>query len=268
MFEGLLARTGGAHAWRRGAEIALVCLLALQAGRLAWLALVPPAPLGEPPTAARALPEPRPERLAIDAFNPSQATAAATADSSGLRLHSVRAGGDGLGSAIIAGSDGRQAAFAVGDEVRPGMVLAAVHRDHVVLDSGGSRRELRFGPRSAGAASPRPATLPAAVPAPPPAAAGAPAVVDPAQLLAQAGLRPNEDDGRVAGYSVIPRGDGTALRLAGLQAGDVVLSVNGQPLTPELHSGLAAELAGAERITLTYRRGGETRTTTLQAKTP
>ena len=269
--QALLARTGGPEAWRRGAEIVLVCALGLQAGRLAWLALVPPAPLGDQPVVAPAPPAPRPARLGIDAFHPSPATATVAADSSGLRLHSVRAAGEGRGSAILAGGDGTQGAFAVGDEVRAGVVLAAVHRDHVLLDSGGSHRELRFAtpPATAtGAAPMRAAPLATSVPASSAAPADAPVSIDPTQLIAQAGLRPNEENGRVSGYSVTPRGDGAALRQAGLQAGDVLLSVNGQPLTPELHGALAAELARTDRITLTYRRGDQTRTTTLQAKTP
>ena len=92
--------------------------------------------------------------------------------------------------------------------------------------------------------------------------------IDPAALLAEAGLSPVESDGGAAGYTIIPRGDGAALRQAGLQAGDVLLSVNGQALTPERYAELPAELAGASTITLTYRRDGQVRSARFQARTP
>lgn len=248
-------------------ELALVLLLAVQAARLAWL-LLPPVPLGEPAAPAARPPDADAARLAIDAFHPVRATAAASADATGLKLFAVRPDA-AAGSAIIAGSNGRQRSHAVGDEVAPGLVLAAVHADHVELDGGGARSVLRFesrpaapGPRVA-APAPRPApSLPAAEDP-----KGTP-LVDPAALLAQAGLRPVEAGGRVSGYTVIPRGDGAVLRQAGLQAGDVLLSVNGQELTPERYAELAGELAGSSSITLTYRRDGQVRSATLQANTP
>lgn len=258
------ARLGGADGLWRATEVAMVVLLAVQAARLAWL-LLPPAPLGSMPAteAGRAMAV-RPDFLAIDAFYPATSTAAAVSDASGLRLFAVRPAAAG-GSAILAERDGPQRSHAVGEDVAPGVRLAEVHADHVVLDGSGGRSELRFA-----SATGRPAARTAV--APPPAAsvpAGSDgAAIDPAQLLAQAGLAPVESDGRTAGYTVIPRGNGAVLRQAGLQAGDVLLSVNGQELTPERYAELAGELAGSASITLTYRRDGQLRTATLQAKTP
>nr|WP_255486352.1 type II secretion system protein N [Luteimonas sp. MC1782] len=268
----LPARARDAGLLRRVATAAVIALLAVQAARLAWLLLVPPAPVGAAPTLPRAsIAAARPERLAIDAFHPAQATAHVTADSSGLRLHAARpAAGAGAGAAIIAGKDGRQQAFVVGDEVAPGVVLVAVAHGHVTLAASGTRSELRFAAPAGGTPSAASRQAPAALPAArAPAPTGGAANVDPAQLLAQAGLRPVQaNDGQPAGYSVIPRGDGAVLRQAGLQAGDVLLSVNGQALTPERYAALPAELAGSRTITLTYARDGTTHTTTLQADTP
>jgi general secretion pathway protein C len=265
------ARLGGAGGLWRATEVAMVVLLAVQAARLAWL-LLPPAPLGSMPAAeaGRAMAV-RPDFLAIDAFYPATSTAAAVSDASGLRLFAVRPAAAG-GSAILAERDGPQRSHAVGEDVAPGVRLAEVHADHVVLDGSGGRSELRFAsatghPAARTAVAPPPAgSVPAgSVPAGSDAAGGA---IDPAQLLAQAGLAPVESDGRTAGYTVIPRGNGAVLRQAGLQAGDVLLSVNGQELTPERYAELAGELTGAASITLTYRRDGQLRTATLQAKTP
>ena len=50
--------------------------------------------------------------------------------------------GSGLGSAILAGPDGVQDSFAVGQEVMSGVVLDAVNFDHVVLDRGGEKETL------------------------------------------------------------------------------------------------------------------------------
>jgi general secretion pathway protein C len=249
---------------RAAVECSLVVLLAVQLARLAWLALIPPAPIGAS-AAAPGLPPQRGTYSGIDAFYPGSGTT--VADTSGLRLFATRSAGSRQGSAIIADKDGRQRAFAVGDEIVPGTRLTRVAADHVLVESGGLSRRLDF----AGTSGPNNSTaaiagaLPTAAPA---SSEPTSPVIDPQQLLAEAGLRPRSEGGRVTGYSVIARGDGATLRQAGLQSGDVLLTVNGQALTPERYQELQAELAGAQQITLTYQRGGETRTTTLQAKTP
>lgn len=261
----LLARLGEGDGFRHGLEITVVLLLAVQAARLAWL-LLPAAGLGMgamPPVTRTDM---QPARLAIDAFHPVRAATTHT-DASGLRLFAVRPSPAG-GSAILATADGPQRSFAAGDEVAPGVTLAEVQPDHVVLDLGGRRSMLRF------PATGRPPRFPTAPPVQTPAAASTAAAVpsmpavDPAQLLAQMGLRPEQADGRVTGYTVIPRGDGAALRQAGLQAGDVLLSVNNEALDPERHARLGELLGSASGITLTYRRDGRIHTATLQAPTP
>lgn len=266
--QALLSRLGGTDALVRLTEAGVVVLLAFQCARLVWL-LLPPAPLGTLPHAGAGLMAPRLERLSIDAFHPGAATGA-IADTSGLRLYATRGGAAG-GSAIVADRDGSQRSYAVGDEVAPGVVLAAVHADHAILESAGRRTELRFPVATASNRPPATAAPVATRTTAATTASGAnasPPVIDPAQLLAEAGLRPVYAGGGEAGYTVIPRGDGAILRQAGLQAGDVLLSVNGQALTPERYAELGDSLAGAATITLTYRRDGQVRTATLQAPTP
>jgi general secretion pathway protein C len=249
-------------------EALLVAALALQVIRLGWLMAVPPAPLGTLPVPQSDRSPETSSRLAIDAFHPDASeTATPSAGTSGLRLHALRAG-PGRGSAIIAGADGRQRAFAAGDAVAPGVTLASIASDHVLLAASGTRQRLGFEPAHAAPAGARPAATALPSAATDRAGTGSTAAVDPAVLLSEAGLRPKTDGGRVAGYTIIPRGDGAVLRQAGLEPGDVLLSVNGQALTPERHASLASELAGGGPISLTFRRGDETRTTTLQAPTP
>ncbi len=67
----------------------------------------------------------------------------------------------------------------------------------------------------------------------------------------------------MSGYTLIPRGDGAVLRQAGLQAGDVVLSINGQALTPESYQDLAELMAGQPNLEITVQRNGATRALTV-----
>ncbi len=244
-------------------ELLLMATLGLQAARVAWLLLVPPAPLGATPAAVAQAQALVPLLTGRNPFLPAD-TVASGADIEGLILHAVRVPGLGEGSAILAGPDGLQASFSVGEEVAPGVFLAMVATDHVVLNAGGNRQQLQFDQVRSTTSTPNTA-LPTALPA---ERVAAPQAIDPQQLLAEAGLRPRSQDGRVTGYSVIPRGNGALLHQAGLQAGDVLLSVNGQALTPERYRALADDLADQSEIRITYQRDGETRTTTLQAKHP
>src|SRR5690606_41949879 len=99
-------------------------------------------------------------------------------------------------------------------------------------------------------APPGAASMHATANAPQPTSDAATPAVDRAWLRAQMGLRPEQADGRVTGYVVIPRGDGAVLRQAGLQAGDVLLSVNDEALDAERHARLGEILAGASTISL------------------
>ncbi|HLM53160.1 MAG TPA: type II secretion system protein N [Pseudoxanthomonas sp.] len=237
----------------------LIALLALQAIRIGWLLAVPPAPVGEA-GGVELQAAPLASADGLDPFFPQQQAQGAVADGSGLVLFGVRTGADG-GSAILGEAGGTQASYAVGETVKPGVTVAAIGVDHVVLQANGARSRLPFAAaRAAAPASALPSALPAAAPASEP--------VDPAAFLAQAGLRPRMEGDRANGYTLVPRGDSTLLRQAGLQAGDVILSVNGQALTPEHYEALAEELGDASSIDITYQRDGDIRTTSMQAKPP
>lgn len=240
-------------------QLLLVLALAVQAGRLLWIAFAPPAipessVVATDPAVAAA---PAPLASHGDVFHPQPRDATRA---TGYTLLGVRVV-DGGGSAILA-RDGRQTAHAVGDEIASGVTLAAVAADHVVLRAGGRDQRIAL-------AQPSPSTLPAARPLPvgaPPEenrADAAKAAVDPQELLTGTGLRPQREDGRVTGYTVVPRGNEALLQRAGLQAGDVLLAINGKPLDPEELDDLKREPGAA--ATLTVRRGGQTRTLTLQA---
>lgn len=252
-------------------EIALAAGLAVQAARLTWALATPTGPLG-PPVASKPATTSRGDLRAdlsilaqFDPFFRLPAGAApadgAPAASGGLTLYGVRALAGGRGSAIL-GSEGQQRAYEVGQEVEPGLVLTAVAADHVILSRGGSRRRVGF-PRPA----PGAAVLPMQAPVVAPAALDGGAV-NVERLLEQTTLLPRLRDGQPAGYQVIPRGPGDALRAAGLQRGDVLLAVDGVVLTPERVSQLREELSQGSGAELRFERNGQIMTTRIRTTAP
>lgn len=256
--EGLAARAP------RLLQAALVLALLAQAGHLAWVLLAPlPATEAAALVPARRALDPA---LAASAFGGSGA--AATPGVDGLALLGLRRQADpALSTAILADGAGLQRVYGVGEDIRPGLRLQAVGADHVMLAGAGGVHRLAL-PSTATAL---PVTAPVQkAPAEAPTPTGA--AIDPRQLLAEAGLRPRLRNGRLDGFTLIQRGDGRALRSAGLRSGDVLLAVNGEELTPErmaelgqmLQSGAVA--GGA--TTLTLERDDQRHTITLQTESP
>lgn len=244
---------------RAGLEAALVIGLAVQAARLVWIFLAPAPP--PPPVQVAGAPRGGDPSI-LTRLNPfegapaGRATASVAAEGQGgLSLFGVRTGPPA--SAILGAAGGPQGSYAVGEEVAPGVVLSAVAVDHVVLSRGGVLSRLAITPAPMGAPS-QMAMTSAPPPPPPPAARGA-GGVDAARFLSEAGLRPRAEGG---GYTIVSRG-GALLGQLGLASGDVILSVNGQPLTPALHAELAEQLASSPTATLTVERAGAQRTLTL-----
>lgn len=257
---------------RTGVELVLALALAVQLGRLVWIAAGPEAAAPAPAAVAAAVQPADPSIFQrFDAFfrtGEVSSLAGASAGGSQMRLFGVRAGGADGGSAIIGLADGRQVSVGAGEAVEPGLVLQSVGPDHVVLARGGSLSRLDFGDTPMGAAPPPPPP-PGPQTVAPPAPAAAPAVagpaVDAAQLLAQAGLRPRMRGLRLDGFTVSTAGEGSALAAAGLQAGDVLLAVDGTALdSPERIAGLRRQLAGAASVTLRFERDGAVQTTTIR----
>lgn len=263
---------------RAGVEIALIALLAVQVGRLAWI-FVAPEPEAAVAVHAAAAPLDASIFQRFDAFfrtgDKSSLAEAAGADSDALRLFGVRAGGPGGGSAIIGLPDGRQVSVGAGETISEGLTLASVGADFVTVSRGGSVSRLVFTETPSGAPPPPPPPSTAQVMAPPggapvsAAAPGAPAptgpVVDPQRLMAQASLRPRMDGLRIKGFTLAARGDGAALRAAGLQSGDVILAVNGAELNSlQGLSQLSGELSGSSAAEIRFERNGQVQTTTIR----
>lgn len=237
---------------------------------IAWGLVTPVSPLGAwRPRAVKVLPAPARAALfaALDPFNrqargqgqPGQAQAVTAL---ALTLFGTRAapgGGTdstgGGGSAIIAGPDGVQQVYRVGEDVQPGVKLVAVAFDSVTLDHNGTHEMLYIDQSKA---APDAQAVVAANPAgaPPPAAgdAGGPLTVDAAkQGIAFA---PHAQGGDVNGLEVQSSGDGKAFRAAGFQPGDVVVAIGGKPVSSAADAAaLAGQIRPGASISVTVKRG-------------
>ncbi len=256
---------------RAAVEIALALVLAVQLGRLVWIVAEPQhAGAATTETSAPIKPVDFSVFQRFDAFfrtgGQSSLAEASAAGSGQMRLYGLRSDGAGGGSAIIGLADGRQVSVGVGEEVEPGLVLRGVGPDHVTLARGSSVSRLIFSDVPMGVAQPPPPPPgPQTVTPPGPApAAVAGASVGPARLMTQAGLRPRMRGARLDGFTVSGAGDAAVLRAAGLQAGDVILAVNGQPLDSlERIAALRGQLANSSVAEIRYERDGQVQTSTL-----
>lgn len=259
---------------RSAVEVALALLLAVQLGRLVWIVAEPrdaAASMASSPTAMSPADPAVFQRF--DAFfrtgGQSSLAEASAAGSGQMRLYGLRSDGSGGGSAIIGLADGRQVSVGVGEEVEPGLILRGVGPDYVTLARGASLSRLIFSDVPVGVApAPPPPPGPQIVtpppPPPPPAVTPTAASVDPAQLITQAGLRPRMRGLRLDGFTVSASGDAALLRAAGLQAGDVILAINGQSLDSlERIAALRGQLANSSGAELRYERDGTVQTSTI-----
>ena len=259
---------------RLAVEAALALLLAVQLGRLVWIVAEPrdaAASMASSPTAMSPADPAVFQRF--DAFfrtgGQSSLAEASAAGSGQMRLYGLRSDGSGGGSAIIGLADGRQVSVGVGEEVEPGLILRGVGPDYVTLARGASLSRLIFSDVPVGVAPvppppPGPQTVTPPPPPPPPAVTPTAASVDPAQLITQAGLRPRMRGLRLDGFTVSASGDAALLRAAGLQAGDVILAINGQSLDSlERIAALRGQLANSSGAELRYERDGTVQTSTI-----
>ena len=229
-------------------ELALLALIAIQAARLFWILVTPLGPVGDWKAATAATPATGTALAEFDPFFRLGGTAGpATVTSLNLKLHGVREDrATGRGSAIIALPDGTQRSFAVGEEIMPGVTLAAVGFDSVTINRGGTPEQIILDQSAPAPVGPTPA----------PAVAAAPEVAAPPAGAAPIQYQPRTNGGRVDGIIVNPGGDGgQALRAAGLQPGDVIVSVNGQRVGSLEQAQNLIRASGGE-VVLVVDRGG------------
>ncbi|WEK01623.1 MAG: type II secretion system protein N [Candidatus Sphingomonas phytovorans] len=259
-------------------ELVLLAALALQCARLFWVLVTPVGALGPWQPVQPGFPG-SPVAL-LQGFDPffrlsgSADGKPVVVTSLQLTLFGTRVNeAMGGGSAIIAGPDGLQQSFAVGDEISPGVKLKAVVFDHVTIDRGGAAEDLFLDqsgavtpvappPVEAGASLlPAPPNLPQP---PNPPGPNLRAGLSPAQLRADIGFIPRVDGGKISGLVVRPQGSGVAFRQAGLREGDVITAINGRAVTGQGDmEQLGAQIGKGGTVPVTVERGNDTLSLTL-----
>lgn len=248
-------------------EIGLVIGLGLAIGRVGTAMLSPLA-------VAERLPPPAPETTKTfdvgDPFRTAEApeqTAAVAASSVtqettlDLALHGTWVEEDG-GSAVIRLPGGEQKIFFVGDAICCGARLERVYPDRVIISRGGVREALRLANKQTNE-RPRP---PARNDAPPPQSAPPPGRIPPISDSANEKMQIGEivrlqpvrsSDGRFR-LQLYPAGDKTQFERLGLRAGDVLVSINGQPAPSNLGEldKITDALGGANSVMISVERGG------------
>lgn len=240
------------------AKAFLLAAVAIQATRLVWAIATPAGPMGDwmPSTATPLAPQVQAAVLAsVDPFFRSTSTAGQAAAKVDVTLHGIRGdGGLGGGSAIIGLPDGTQRSIMVGEEVSPGVKLAAVSFDYVLLDLGGEQQQKLYLDEDGAAAAP-----PAAGPGAASAQNGSSGSTLTAAAIRQAvSFAPRNRDGRVSGIILSPGSDAGLFESAGFRAGDVVIAVNGARITSATDvAQLQSSIAPGARLVLTVERGAE-----------
>lgn len=229
----------------------LAILLLIQLIRLVWLAVTPIGPVGGwQTTEVRVIPPQ--SRLALfrsfDPFFRSGATTSANVVTSlQLTLYGVRMNeGSGLGSAILAGSDGVQDSYAVGDEIMSGVSLAAVKFDHVIIDRDGVRESLYLDQ-----------SVPARTISEEDINVDAMATANLSAADAMA-FNPRMVDGKISGIVVTPKGDGALFDAAGLRVGDIIVSISGRPITSTADiASLQSQITPGTNLSIEVERGAD-----------
>ncbi|MCJ8191274.1 type II secretion system protein N [Sphingomicrobium aestuariivivum] len=238
------------------ARALLIAILAALVARLLFVLVTPVGPLGDWRAAAPRLLSEQAQASLLGSYDPFPAPAAAVAAGGegvtdlDLELFGTTLNrGAGTGSAIIATEDGVQQSFAVGDEVSPGVRLAEVAFDHVVLDRGGVRERLYLD-----------GSVPAdTVEVPDTSNAATGTEVAQAARIPDYPFQPRMTGNRITGIRLPPTTDAALLAVIGLRPGDVIVGVNGVPVRSQADiDQLKASLKPAARLSLDVERGAST----------
>ncbi len=171
------------------------------------------------------------------------------------------------GLAILGPSPQSARVYAVGDSIPGGATLAAVLSRKVLLRQHGTLRSLAL-PQQSLAAGPPPsaAALPPEETSAPQFAARMRALVQKRPGMLAELLRPEPvfSGGHTLGYRVYPGSNPAAFARLGLQPGDLVLAINGTPLTdPSQDQQIFNTLGSSSEATVTVLRNGTRHVLTL-----
>ena len=239
----------------------LALFIIVQAVRIFWTLATPVAPVGDwqpaKPTAMSA----ETRAALFGSFDPFFRTSSAPQEGSevitslAITLFGIRSNeASGGGSAIVSDPDGVQQSIAVGQEIMPGVTLHSVAFDHIVISNNGALEKLYLD-QSLPAENVTPQT-PLASTTPTPEVSAQPAAqLNPQNLARGIGFSPRNDNGKITGLVVSAKDDGSMLKAAGLQAGDIIVSVNGNPVTSP--SDLASQFRPNARISVEIERGAQ-----------
>ena len=231
----------------------LAVLLLVQAVRLIWLVLTPLGPVGDYRANDIEILSPQSRLTLFSSFDPffrnGAAQSANVVTSLQLTLFGIRMNeASGLGSAILSGPDGVQENYVVGEEIMSGVTLNSVAFDHVIINRGGVLESLY---------------LDQSIPAQTVGIEGSEATVAPAlgsnQIPGIASLAPRNEQGRVTGIVISPLGDGSLFESAGFRNGDIIVSINGNPVgsTSDMET-LKSQIQPGARLSVEVERGANT----------
>ncbi|WP_371393716.1 type II secretion system protein N [Glycocaulis abyssi] len=231
------------------AELAGAALTGAAAAALMWTILFGsyqtniPASASTPGETASGVMRPEARGSAAQLFRPRLQPAAGQVEMLpesrlGYALFGVRTGTrPETGSAIIEAGAGGQRSYAVGSELQDGVTLEAVHDDRVVLRRQGTR-EVLFLTERARARRNEPA--------------------EPLQAVTLAGVSLTPQPLTSGGEGLRIESAPPALAALGLQAGDTIATIDGEPVTAARISALGQQLAGgALPASLSLERNGE-----------
>ena len=173
-----------------------------------------------------------------------------------IELFGLRAAADGTGTAIIKTPDGDQKLVKIGDRIAAGVTLSAVYPDRLEVNRAGIREAIFLRPqreRQTATTASRRAVAPQAT------SDEIPVQFD----LTSFQLSPVRRERRIVGFQ-IPDPLPLPLLGSGLEAGDILMEANGEPLRSyERLEELSGELAGSQQLTLEIERRGERRSLVL-----
>ncbi|MBA4225280.1 MAG: hypothetical protein C0456_01500 [Hyphomonas sp.] len=260
---------------RTAIEAALALTTGLLLARFAWLIAAP----GDGASALHQIPAvtgaagAQTSLALLTQTDPFRASAAepsqiAVPTSLNLKIAGLRwsDGAAGSSSAVLILPDNTQKRFSIGEQIVSGAVLETVAADRVFLRFNGQLQELLLNdpnkPLFAGSSSSSSAasvSIQPAQPAPPtssaPPAGSSAAPVTPALLLTDVDMQPELRNGAVAGYRLSPRGQGH-FQSAGLEAGDMVLRVNGASIEGMGPEAIQSAVMSSQSIALDVVRDG------------
>ena len=253
-------------------ELALVLILGVLVARLAWTFISPQASVAAlddrllPAMIQRGTTTFAADRTVLIEANPfTSATSAAIPDAPETSLNLKLVGvlmstGEFGGSAQITTPDNRTSRFVTGDEILPNVALERILSDRVIITRNGETETLLLAGRSAGLSvigdgSQVTVSVDDVVPVQTQATPSEYTLRDPDVLFGLLTASPKQDNGRLIGYSLYPRGNVDAFTAAGFVAGDILIEVNGTMVSELDLMELRSEVGASQIAMLTVLRG-------------